>query len=129
MGSPTKYASTPERRDDIDWLRVAATLLLIPYHVAVIFDGPTGGVSYVEGPYSPAMLALTSILWPWFMPLFFLLAGASTSYALRRRSASQYLSEPVRRVLIPLAVGILIVIPPMVYYRLLDKGAASMDPT
>jgi glucans biosynthesis protein C len=122
VGNSTKAVNQPGRRDDIDWLRVAATLLLIPYHTAVIFDGPTGGTSYVDGLYSPLMLALTSIVWPWFMPLFLLLAGASTCFALRRRAGSQYLGERVRRVLIPLIAGTLIVVPPMVYYRLLDKG-------
>ena len=28
----------PERRNDIDWMRILAVLLLIPFHTARIFD-------------------------------------------------------------------------------------------
>jgi hypothetical protein len=49
------------------------------------------------------------------MPLFFLLAGASTWFALRFRSAKQYVRERFRRLLIPLLFGLLVIIPPQSY--------------
>jgi fucose 4-O-acetylase-like acetyltransferase len=38
------------------------------------------------------------------MPLFFLVAGAASMFALRRRSNRQYISERVHRLLIPFIV-------------------------
>jgi hypothetical protein len=60
------------------------------------------------------------ISWP--MPLFMLLAGASTWFALQRRSYGQYVGERVTRLLIPLIIGMLILIPPQVYFERLQRG-------
>ncbi len=51
------------------------------------------------------------------MPLFFFLAGMSTSYSLNFRTGTDYLKERVKRILIPLILGILIVIPLIVYFE------------
>ena|SRR5579859_219656 len=74
-----------ERRSDIDWLRVVAVLLLIPFHAARIFD--------VYEPFyaknaetSWALSYLITFLNVWQMPLLFVLAGASTWFALRKRT-------------------------------------------
>jgi hypothetical protein len=56
----------------------------------------------------------------WEMPLFFLLSGAASWYALRSRSGGRYLFERAKRLLIPFyTVGILIIVPPQVY---IDRG-------
>lgn len=51
------------------------------------------------------------------MPLFFLLSGISTSFALNFRTGKQYAKERVKRLLIPLIFGILMIVPPQVYYE------------
>jgi hypothetical protein len=85
-------AAKPGRRYDIDWLRVLAVLLLFPFHTARIFD--TWLPFYVKN--AAASDALTYFIFylnPWHMPLLFLLAGASTWFALGFRSAGQYTKE------------------------------------
>ncbi|MEK3913038.1 acyltransferase family protein [Paenibacillus sp. FSL H7-0331] len=52
----------------------------------------------------------------WFMPLLFLLAGMSSFYGLQRRSASHFVKERFSRLLIPLFIGILVIVPPKGYY-------------
>ena len=52
----------------------------------------------------------------WHMPLLFFLAGCSTYFALRKRSGGQYAWERVKRLLVPLVFGILILIPPQTWY-------------
>ena len=44
------------------------------------------------------------------------MAGASTYYALRRRSGGQYLSERVKRLLVPFVFGFFVLIPPQTWY-------------
>ena len=48
----------------------------------------------------------------WHMPLLFLLAGASTYFALRKRSNRQYVGERVLRLVVPFVFGIFVLIPP-----------------
>jgi len=56
------------------------------------------------------------------MSLFFLLAGASTYYALRKRSGGEYSRERFKRLLIPFVFGVLVLIPPQSYLGLLNHS-------
>lgn len=97
----------------IDWLRVLAVLLLFPYHASRVFAGGDFYVKAVE-----QSVALSYVLWfidRWHMPLLFLLAGASTFFALAKRSWGVYLGERVKRLLLPFAFGFLILIPPQTW--------------
>jgi hypothetical protein len=53
---------------------------------------------------------------PWVMPMFVLLGGASAWHSLGKRTAREYLDERVTRLIVPLAAGILILVPPQVYF-------------
>lgn len=110
------------RRYDIDWLRVIAVLLLIPFHTARIFDiwEPFYAKSAAA---SPALsFGVIAFLGQWHMPLLFLLAGASTWFALGFRSGGQYVRERVTRLFVPFLFGLLVVVPPQAYYALLTLG-------
>ncbi len=50
------------------------------------------------------------------MPLLFVLAGASTFFALGKRSSGQYLRERRTRLLVPFVFGIFVLIPPQTWY-------------
>ncbi|MEM7033139.1 MAG: acyltransferase family protein, partial [Chloroflexota bacterium] len=58
----------------------------------------------------------------WHMPLFFFIAGASSAYALKKRTAAQYRKERVYRLLIPLIFGIVLLIPPQSYFENIQKA-------
>lgn len=58
----------------------------------------------------------------WHMPLLFLLAGASTRFALGFRSGGQYARERFTRLVVPLLFGVLVVVPPQAYYARLTQG-------
>ena len=105
-----------KRRNDIDALRVYALLLLIIFHTAMLF---AYGTPYFiqNADLSIEMLIFVFVINIFLMPLFFLLAGMSTSYSLNFRTGTEYLKERVRRLFIPLIFGILIVIPPIVYFE------------
>jgi len=107
-----------ERRHDIDWLRVVAILAIFIYHCARFFD--TEGWHLKNAEQSFVVDALRSgLIWMWVMELFFLLSGASTWFALKSKTAGQYLLERVKRLLIPLyTVGMLVLLPPQVYFEL-----------
>jgi hypothetical protein len=59
----------------------------------------------------------------WVMPLFFVIAGASVFFALRRRTARQFTAERLLRIAIPLLIiGIFVLAPPQVYLERITNG-------
>lgn len=104
----------PRRLYYIDWLRVLAVLLLFPFHTGRVFNVEA---FYVKGPQlSPVMNRVLGFIDLWHMPLLFVLAGASTYLALGRRSRGEYAAERVKRLLVPLVFGVLILIPPQTWF-------------
>jgi len=56
------------------------------------------------------------IVWPWFMPLLFLISGIGAYHALEKRSTVQFIKERFLRLFIPLVSGILILIPVQTFF-------------
>lgn len=116
---------TLKRHDDLDWLRVIATLTVFLFHGARFFDQIPWEVKNAE--QSLMMTLLVALLAQWLMPFFFLLSGISMALALRVRTAGQLLRERFMRILLPyLTVGILLLIPPQEYIAALTRG--DLDP-
>jgi peptidoglycan/LPS O-acetylase OafA/YrhL len=118
----TSSLATPvkTRRFDIDWLRVGVVFLLFPYHSARVFD--TLDPFYVKNAQlSDPLTWFILFATPWSMPLLFFLAGASSWYALGFRSGGRYAKERFLRLLIPLILGVLIIVPPQAYFARLTR--------
>lgn len=112
-----------QRRYDIDWLRIIATLLLIPFHSALIFVMDPNSIMYVKDHVNSTFLdTMASVIHQFHMPLFFLLAGMASYMALGFRSPGKYLVERVTRLLVPAVFGILTLIPVTTYITQLSKG-------
>ncbi len=113
--SDGKPGSPHQRVVYLDWLRVLAVLLLIPYHTARIFDAVDS--FYVKSAETNiAFTAFVGFFTSWGMPLMFLLAGTATWFALGFRSPGQYALERFKRLIVPLIVGVLVIVPPQMYF-------------
>ncbi|MFX1442449.1 MAG: acyltransferase family protein [Promethearchaeota archaeon] len=110
------FENKPERRNDIDAIRVFAVILLIYFHTAMIFN-IWSGFHIQNNELSVGMALFVFFIYMWHMPLFFFLAGMSTFYSLHFRTDKQYLKERFKRLFIPFLLGILIVVPPQVYFE------------
>ena len=88
------------RRYDLDWLRIGATFLLFPFHVAKTFDvRPIYHIKNAE--LAPALDYFTLFVHQWHMPLFFMLAGWSACASIRGRGVAGFRRERVQRLLVP----------------------------
>ena len=107
------------RRYDIDSVRVIAFGLLILYHVGEFFTWDyhlNNSVLYEWLRYP--MIFLNR----WRMPLLFIISGMGTFFNVSKRNGVYFIKERLVRLLIPLVVGILLIIPPQVYFERLDAG-------
>lgn len=119
----TLVTSVPERRHDLDWLRVLAILLLLYFHTGMLFTAEWGW-HIKNADTSNLVLEVNFFMSRWRMALLFLISGIGTHYALRRRSAGEYTRERATRLLVPVLFGMLVIVPPQIYLERVANGAA-----
>jgi len=108
------------RRYDIDWLRTLAFILLIFYHIGQFYVMDWGWhvkSAYLSEPLKNIMLLVNQ----WRMPLIFLISGVALSLVESKLSSSKLLESRLSRVLLPLLFGMFLIVPPQVYYELVQS--------
>jgi len=105
----------------VDAVRVWAIALVFVVHVAEVFN-PWDEWHITNAERSRAAGEIALIAAPWVMPIIMLLAGVSAWYSLHRRGNQGYVRERVARVLLPLIVGTLTIVPPQVYLERRLRG-------
>lgn len=97
------------RKHWIDNLRWVTVLLVLLYHVVYFYNnkGVFGGIGgFGDGPQYQDVIMY--ILYPWFMPLLFILAGISARYALEKRTEKEWFKVRTRKLLVPSTIGLLV---------------------
>jgi glucans biosynthesis protein C len=117
MNENTPAAAAPlARRHDLDRLRIAACLLLFPFHTLQVFD--LHAAYHIKSATQLMGLELISrSINAWHMPLFFVLSGMATMYALRSLSPRAFLVDRLRRLLPMLILGLLTIAPIIKYFE------------
>jgi peptidoglycan/LPS O-acetylase OafA/YrhL len=114
--------SIPDRRHDLDWIRVGAFFLLILYHVGMFYvpwDWHVKSPHPVEA-LEPLML-LTN---PWRLTLLFLVSGAATRFMADKTTVGKLTGARVARLLPPLLFAMFVIVPPQSYYQVVEYIAA-----
>ena len=100
------------RKNWLDNLRWVTVLLVLFYHVIYFYNnkGVFGGIGGF-GPWPEwhqYQDVVMYILYPWFMPLLFLLAGISARYALEKHSGKEWFGARTRKLLVPGTIGLFV---------------------
>jgi peptidoglycan/LPS O-acetylase OafA/YrhL len=112
--------TTAPRRADLDWLRVLAFALLILYHSGMAWSGWTWHLNAPED--LPWLREAMRFVNRWRMPLIFLVSGAAVALALGHKSEGAFIIDRLRRLALPLAFGMLVLVPPQVYAERAASG-------
>lgn len=108
----------------LDWLRVLATLGVFFFHAINVFS--PAGFEINNAERSDLIMIIQVFFFPWGMPLFFLVAGAGSWFALRRRTAGQFTRERTLRLLIPFFTGTLLLGPVQLYLSWSHKSQTGV---
>ena len=110
--SVTENNSLSGREWWVDYLRVIAVFLVIPFHVIISYvqDAMGPGLSFLiwnNIPYEGARITF-EFFNPWQMQLLFALAGFSMMFSLRKRNYGKFTIERLLRLGIPIIFGLFI---------------------
>jgi peptidoglycan/LPS O-acetylase OafA/YrhL len=120
-GARMKADGSPDRRYDMDWLRVLAMLAVFVFHCTRLFCTEEWHLKNAEQSFVLFIL-VRGLMWPWLMEIFFLLSGVGAWYLLKRLSAGSFILDRAKRLLVPLyTVGLLILMPPQYYFEVVTN--------
>jgi hypothetical protein len=122
MAQKTDVGTQPRRRRELDAMGMLVVVGLVFFHSAQIFyfadfyvKNEPPNIQSVSQLVSTLSIAFAGL---WGMPLMFLIAGLAVWYSLRKRTAGQFALERARRLVVPLVVGTILLVPPIVYFGL-----------
>jgi len=119
-------ASIPDRRYDLDWIRVGAFFLLILYHVGMFY---VPWEWHVKSPHPVEELELAMFLTnPWRLTLLFLVSGAATRFMADKVTVGKLTGARIARLLPPLLFAMFVIVPPQSYYQIVEYAAAHGTP-
>src|SRR5919204_3009487 len=123
VGPRQHVQAVPARRGELDVLRALVVVGLVFFHSAVIFgpgDFPVKAAA--ENRVATVFLAFGAT---WGMPLLFVISGMGAWYSLRSRGAAAFARERLRRLGVPLLVGLATLVPLQVWLGLRRTGQAG----
>jgi glucan biosynthesis protein C len=110
-----------QRLHYLDWLQVLAIMGVFLFHAVHPFDDLADW--HIKNPETSALATFfVGFFNLWGMPFFFTMAGATSWFSLRRRTAGRYARERVTRLLIPFIIGSIVLTPIQAYYEFTHKG-------
>jgi len=108
-----------DRRTDLDWLRIGAFGLLILFHIGMFY------VPWEWEVKSPRLVSWLPVAmeWsaPWRLLLLFIVSGAATRFMSARLASRELWTARSRYLLPPLLFAVLFVVPPQVYFKVVER--------
>lgn len=109
------------RQTYLDWLRIIAILGVLLFHAASPFA--TDYRWHIRNAASSPLLSEFSFWLSGFrMHLLFFISGTVSWFMVSKRSTGGFIGLRLRRLFIPLLIGIFLVVPPQIYMERLTQG-------
>ena len=105
----------------LDWIRIIAFLVLILYHTGMYYVSWDWHVKSPAAGHAIEPLMIVSA--PWRLGLLFMISGVATSFMLGKLKAPTLMARRSWRLLVPLAFGMLVIVPPQSYFEVVEKVA------
>lgn len=110
------HTTKPSKRlSELDWLRVILVFAVFLHHVGMPFNGD--GWVIMNADSSKALDDFMVYFEQFRLPTLFLIAGVGAHLLLSKIRPASFALDKVKRLLIPLLVGILLIIPPQNYFK------------
>lgn len=120
-GAQAGRTSRIERHYGLDWLRIGAFALLIPYHVGMYF-APGGWVVHAAERVDWIDFPLAMIR-PWRLCLLFLVSGYASRALLGKLGGPvAFVRSRSERLLLPLILGMVVIVAPQTWVRAAEAG-------
>lgn len=108
------------RKHHLDWLRVIAFGLLIPFHAGMLYS------SWSYPLKSPRLLPeldwLLMLFTPWRLALIFLISGVASNFLIAKLGPGPFARDRLRRLLPVILFGVLVVNAPQTWIRATANG-------
>ena len=105
----------------LDWIRIIAFLVLILYHTGMYYVSWDWHVKSPAAGHAIEPLMIVSA--PWRLGLLFMISGVATSFMLGKLKVPTLMARRSWRLLVPLAFGMLVIVPPQSYFEVVEKVA------
>ncbi|MDB5022462.1 MAG: acyltransferase [Mucilaginibacter sp.] len=112
---------TTQRQTYLDWLRIISILGVLFFHSAMPYAMDMDW-HIKNRETSDLMMESNLFLHLFRMPLLFFISGTVSYYMMQRRSTLSFIGLRLRRLFIPLLVGMFIIVPPQIYMERLAHG-------
>jgi glucans biosynthesis protein C len=119
LSNQPPLTANDQRRYDLDWLRFIAIVILLFFHTGMWFNHWGWHVKNNELSYTFQYWMIWSHNFR--MQLLLFISGAGTFMALGKRTSGEFRKERFTRLFIPLIFGMLVVVPPQIYYERIDQ--------
>ena len=98
-----------KRKHYLDNIRWVITIVVILYHVFYMYnaEGISGTVGKITNLNVQYYDAFQYAVYPWLMPIFFIVSGISAKLYLEHHSAKEFAKDRTRRLLVPTTIGLL----------------------
>jgi glucan biosynthesis protein C len=108
-----------QRHHEMDWLRIILILAVFLHHIGMPFNGD--GFLIMNTDSSKLLDDIMVYFEQFRLPLLFLIAGAGSTLFLSRKRWQEYFKQRSMRLLLPLIVAMLLIIPPQNYFANIDQ--------